>query len=362
MKLDPGKLAFVVPTRNRPQFLRRLLCFMSQFPSQGTVLIADSSDRTHRGENQELVRQFSQKLEVRYEFIDQNIIAKCVTAIGKLDTPYIAFCADDDFLMPAAVAEGVNFLETNAGYACAQGLMVSVISSRNNRCDLIRGFEIDSESVLERYDQMSRYWYSTYYAVYHTAILRESFRVAVMSPRYEKARIYPELMHSLMTVLQGKVKFLNQIYNVRQEHAGNESCVAKRVQDLANGVTYYKIFRNLLCEKLGHYAAIGKPQAWSLVDQHYESLTVGRASRGGLDNVRREVLKGIRKIANWFQNDSILERCRFGRSHSARKDPAWQLAYRLIQSYPQGMCHAELIAEQPAIAEAAGENHLRKSA
>lgn len=334
-------ITYVIPTRNRPQFLRRLLTFWSRFPPRGTLLIADCSESWQHQKNRQVVESFSGRLPIECESIVQSMIAKCDTAIRKVRTPYAVFCADDDFLLPDAVMECLEFLQKNSDYACAQGLLVSVNSFRDNRIDLIRGYNLAAESEMDRFRQMAKYWYSTFYAVYPTEVLQENFRIATLCADYHDARIFSEMMLTQMTTLQGKIKFFPKFFNVRQEHELNDSRALPRVQDIACGEQHYLAFRELLVGQITQHTDMRTDQAAAVVDRYYQSLKHGQMVGNGMAKVHREIARGARKFLGKFRTNSVLERRRLPADHRLLDNSAWKLSQRLIQEYPEGMSEEE---------------------
>ncbi len=341
-----GDLTYVIPTRNRPQFLRRLLTFWSYFPPRGGLLIADCSESWQHQKNRRVIEFFSDRLPIECESIAQSMIAKCDTAIRKVRTPYAVFCADDDFLLPDAVMECLEFLQKNSGYACAQGLLVSVNSFRDNRIDLIRGYDLAAESGMSRFRQMAKYWYSTFYAVYPTHVLQENFRIATLCADYHDARIFSEMMLTQMTTLQGKIKFFPKLFNVRQEHEQNDSRALPRVQDIARGEQYYSAFRELLVHQITQYTDMLADNATAVVDRYYESLKHGQMVGSGMAKVQREIARSVRKTLGTFWTNSVLERRRLSADHRLLDNSAWKLSQRLIQEYPKGMSEKECRLER----------------
>jgi glycosyltransferase domain-containing protein len=331
------QLTYVIPTRNRPHFLRRLLSFLTVHPPGGQILIADSSEPPYQHENEALIDEFSSEVPLRYEFIDTDFVPKCVQALALVDSPWVVFCADDDFLIPASVQSCVSFLAENPDYSCAQGLMASILSFRGNRRDLIRGFSIEQDSAADRFRSMARFWFSTFYAVYPTPVLQEGFRIAGQCSDYQQARIYPELTLTQMSVLQGKVKFIPCIHNVRQEHDQNDCRVLPRVQDLDRGEHHYSVFRSVIADQLNAHSSQSTDEAGHLVDRYYESLKHGQMTSDGLAKIKREFVKEVRKLVGRFRSDGVLERCRLPGNSEHCQSAEWKLVYNLISNWPDGI-------------------------
>ena len=95
----------VMLTHKRPAFLRRALQYYKDFP--GTLLVLDSSPEPAT----DSAGQFPQ---VNYRHLPQydymGFQAKITHGLGLVNTPYMALVADDDFILPGAIAESLDFL------------------------------------------------------------------------------------------------------------------------------------------------------------------------------------------------------------------------------------------------------------
>ena len=66
-----------------------------------------------------------------------------VECVGKLvhmvSTPYAAFVADDDFLVPSALEQCADFLDVNQDYSAAHGLGILVTVEGNAAHGSLKG-------------------------------------------------------------------------------------------------------------------------------------------------------------------------------------------------------------------------------
>lgn len=338
----PNDLTCLVPTYNRPAFLRRLLTFWDHVSAPAPIIVVDSSKGDARRENERIVREFSRRLPLRYEHIDLPIIVKMAAAANLVKTQFAFFCADDDFILPTGVNTSLEILRQSPDYVCAQGMIVSVRSVTDYRCRIMRGYDLSSNSAVHRFEQIAKYWYSTFYAVNRTAELQECFRVTLEGPKYEQARIYPEFMLSQMAVLLGKVKFFPEIYGVWQTHALNEHRKLPAVQELTAGIKHYEHFQEVLAAELARYSKLNHDLCLDIVDRNFASLINGRVSNQRLTSkVKSEIMRVVRRIEGMFKKDEYLERRTLTPRNPKWQDPAWQCAHRLICKFPNGISETE---------------------
>jgi glycosyltransferase domain-containing protein len=335
------KLTCVIPTHNRPAFLRRLLSFVEQTGQQFPIQITDSSDAARREENERAVSRFSGQCPISYEHQSAGVFTKCRRTMERVTTPYTVFCADDDFLIPDAVPGCVNFLERSPDYSCAQGAMVSLSTGKQNKCYLLTNYSLESPNPLHRFQQFASNWYSTFYSVCRTPLLTRTYQVVDSASDYDRARIFPEILHSQMTVILGRVKYLPGFYNLREEHEQNDSRLPI-VQDLEYREELYASFRNCLAAELSESSGATLDHARAVVDSCYGYLRDGgiglaKNKRTVAYRVKREITRHFRRIGDALQTDRILQRRRLNMSDSMCQTAHGQLAFELMLRYPTGI-------------------------
>ncbi|MBN2478788.1 MAG: TIGR00180 family glycosyltransferase [Parachlamydiales bacterium] len=104
-------VTMVIPTHYRNKFLKRILYYYKN--TEFKILIADST-----------LEKFTEKLEnnVHYfHYPNLSFVEKICDVIKKINTPYMVFCADDDFIIPSSILKSVDFLEKNPEYSTASG-------------------------------------------------------------------------------------------------------------------------------------------------------------------------------------------------------------------------------------------------
>ncbi|MBI3318498.1 MAG: TIGR00180 family glycosyltransferase, partial [Candidatus Omnitrophica bacterium] len=122
-------LTIVIPTRDRSPFLIRLLSYWADLGFPYPILIGDSSVSPHCEEAQRAIGHFSGRLTLRYrkfptyrELGPGEGTIQCMNGLlEEVDTPYVIFVADDDFVVPDALREAVHFLEQHPDYSAVVG-------------------------------------------------------------------------------------------------------------------------------------------------------------------------------------------------------------------------------------------------
>ena len=113
-------MTLIVPTMNRSDFLVRQLGYYRDVGFQGCICIGDSSDTVHVERTKRALKAFQGKLNIVYREYPHLNDAECLKQLLDLVvTPYAAFVADDDFLVPAALEQCARFLDNHPDYSAA---------------------------------------------------------------------------------------------------------------------------------------------------------------------------------------------------------------------------------------------------
>ena len=105
------KVSIVIPTMNRSDFLRRSLYYYAKSKYKGWIYIGDSSESSHIKRTKETVRELEDRLKIKYFAFPQLNDSQCIKSLLEaVETPYVAFVADDDLLVPSGMDKCVAFL------------------------------------------------------------------------------------------------------------------------------------------------------------------------------------------------------------------------------------------------------------
>ncbi|TAE23155.1 MAG: TIGR00180 family glycosyltransferase [Candidatus Kapaibacterium sp.] len=117
-------ITIITPTYNRPHYLTRHLDYYAETGLQ--VIVEDSSESP-------LEHPLTSASHVRYNWKpNRGFTEKFYTLIQQVETPYIALCSDDDFIIPEAIDECIAFLEQHPEYTVADGQRMRVVN-KNGR-------------------------------------------------------------------------------------------------------------------------------------------------------------------------------------------------------------------------------------
>lgn len=107
-------VTIVIPTHCRHGYLKRCVDWFTRcgYP----IVVADSTSAPWRVP--------SGLANVNYVHVPGGFevyIKKLLQALNHVNTPFVAFCADDDLILPSGLDQSVDFLKTNPDYSFCQG-------------------------------------------------------------------------------------------------------------------------------------------------------------------------------------------------------------------------------------------------
>ena len=342
--MSDERLTCLLPTHNRPQFLRRLLQFYARFSPGFSLLVLDSSNPSAASENVAVVESWKSEVNIEYRYFDLNFIDKCVRGLELVHTPFVVFCADDDLLFPDAVRRCVDFLENEPGYASAIGKSTG-LRARQRRwsCTVYQGYSIDDNRPFDRCFRMADYWFSNFYAVHRTEILRDIFRITAANTDSRLTLHVPEILLSQLSMLCGRVKVLPLMYSLLEDHGANSSAVTRTgVQPEAE--LLYQRFKQCLTEQF-EQTGVDRADAERFIDESYGFFrNPNVANRRRRRSIVEQTRRLVRKITDqtlgclWtnYRGRSAIKRW-LRASDFAECGPILQTAIQLVRDFPHGI-------------------------
>jgi len=216
MPATSEKLCLVIPTRDRPKLLARLLRYLAAQRFGFPVLVADASKLPFRADVEKAV-EASAGLNVTLlkAAHDSHWGLRIVDALSKVSSPYALLCGDDDFVIPEAVDACVDFLERNSDYSLAHGLTAVVQTLKGRTLTLpYRQRSVEHLRADERVRDHLTNYAPTAYSVHRRGDLIRNLQASFdRSPDYELG----ELLPSTLSVIQGRTRCLGRLFMVRQD-------------------------------------------------------------------------------------------------------------------------------------------------
>jgi glycosyltransferase domain-containing protein len=281
-----SSVTILVPTLNRSDFVVRLLDYYRDTGFAGRILIGDSSSHDHfevvRGKIEEIGRRLDM-LQVACVGLDTSAtLARLNTMV---ETPYVTYSGDDDYIVPTGIAACAAFLDSHPDYVAAQGQGRAFAldgPGANGRMRFtgpypLRGFERESAAARLAWHLLD--YTVTIFAVHRTAVWRDMWS---RLDRVPDQAFSAELLPACLSVVYGKLKLLRVLYLLRQAHPGTYHL--DHVLDWFASPAWapsYRVFLDTVATEISRIDGTSKSEAESLVRAvFHEYLFANRSSLG----------------------------------------------------------------------------------
>ena len=259
-----AELTIVIPTYNRPRYLRRALKFWSE--SGYGIIVADGSASRYPGDLPPNVRYFHDT--------QASLAKRWFDAVNLVETPYVALCGEDDFLSLHGVRQCLDFLRNNDDYVSAQGHAIEfTVDGKDNITIAVFnepriGRNIDAETPSERMSQLFGEYIFQVFSVYRTSMWRH-----VLSATKERKNMnYIELGSAIIPAIFGKHRVLPVFYYARENvpQSATSTTEAPRFDVLTpEGLADYTEWRNSVAAILADVDNISQVEAATIVDRTF---------------------------------------------------------------------------------------------
>ena len=227
------RLSIIIPTHNRPEFIRRTLFYYHSAKCNFKIVISDSSDVSKKKENIKIVKAYKKKLCITYFHTEQSFHYKIKEALNRVDSDYVTLCSDKDFIVIKNLVKCVNFLRKNNDYCLVIGKEITFLNIDEYSllsCSMIyirinENYDCEFEQASERLSNYLSNYFPIIYSVFRTNSLinavNKTINISSGSNRFS------ELILSTNLIINGKAKLLNLFLIVRQYHSSTGSASKK---------------------------------------------------------------------------------------------------------------------------------------
>ena len=301
--LDFTDLNCIIPTHNRSSFLRRQIAYIASVQQFPRTLVVDSSDLQHATQNQTLV---ASERGIHLEYLHQNagFFDKIITALRKIDSTYVVFCADDDTLSPTGLANCLKILKHSPACRGAIG-RAYILNTASKRLSIARGHAISNTDPLARIRSLSRNWFSNFYAIHHRQHLLSQLTRSRQAVDIHQSRLLNELLNSLLAIASGPLLYVDCDYLAYHIHETNYSKTSSHIGE----PTDYPILRDNAITALATYVSDNFPETSARCMNEVHAIIHGFLRTQKLPGHQPDkVLRTMRKIQRFCRTTLGVQR------------------------------------------------------
>ena len=143
-------VTILVPTKNRPNFLFRLLNYYALTGFEGDILVGDASTGDHLNKCVQIIDSFSEKISIKHIIKDVGVNRTLEMLSLEVETDYCCVCTDDDFIVTTGIAKSLLFLKKNPEYSAVhgKGAAIELHCANDNASGNIFGIASYPQSVI----------------------------------------------------------------------------------------------------------------------------------------------------------------------------------------------------------------------
>lgn len=252
------KNCILLITHNRDAFVNRFFKFYkNQMNDDVDFVIAHSGNEASKKNIQQLVSQYP-ALNLTLFSYDETIdfFEKVVMTLKKIPHTYVALCADDDYILPDAVAKAADFLSTHLDYISVSGYIFTIGKTLDDSakfyCYAYPQLPVIFSDRLKRLSYHLKFYTATFYNTYRKKDLMFIFEEAakIFAENAFNGR-YMELLMAGLAIMMGKIYLLDSLYMIRQGDnliAASTTCTTQ--SRIIVGTDASDIFHRYFVEKL----------------------------------------------------------------------------------------------------------------
>jgi glycosyltransferase domain-containing protein len=211
------RFTLVLMTHNRPAFLRRTLQYYSSYPC--ALLVLDSSTESAAA----MAAQYPgvEYLHLpQFAYAGSGFQAKLTYGVNRVNTPFMAFAADDDFLLFDGLNQSLDFLDANPDYGMCHGYCLNYLAEATQVTYYRRNKKVredyDAPRAEQRLLDFMGEFIPPFFAITRTALLRQWFELLPEGTSFE----WQEIGHAYFLLTNAKARLLPIPYIVRETNYG----------------------------------------------------------------------------------------------------------------------------------------------
>jgi len=222
------KSTIIIPTYNRPEYLKWLLDYYHKYGNDFDIVVADSSSAENKKLNRKIVLSF---LDLNIQYIDKypeevDPYHKFADMVNYAKEKYCVFCADDDFVVPNGINQAVDFLEKNPDFTVTYGYYMGFLLKikKQPRGGSEKQFHWQTyypkKSITfpkpedRLFKHLSEYSGMLFYGVYRTDFLKIIYG-ELLNSKVDTV-LFGEMLPGMLALIYGKTKCLDVFYMGRR--------------------------------------------------------------------------------------------------------------------------------------------------
>ena len=221
-------ISILIPTKDRADFILRLLKYYSISNFRGSLLICDSSNSKLFEVNKSNIDKFKNKIDIEYYHKPKLDMFKAISYLcNRVKTDYSALVCDDDLILTDCMQVSINFLDQNKDYSAVHGkaLLMGIEDGQckaNGKITSLIEYPVANIKHSKPIDRVESFFNDALnlnMAITRSEINTEAFLQMSHIDSYNASYIFGEMLHASIICARGKIGKVDEYGLLRQFHA-----------------------------------------------------------------------------------------------------------------------------------------------
>ena len=207
------KIAIIIPTKNRSNFVNPLLKYYSSFTEPITVYVSDSSDNFHKNKICQEVKKYNFVKYLHFPNSRSGLAIK--KALDLVEEKYVLQSGDDDYFIPSSLNKILSELKENSSTSsvCGKSFLISS-NFREPGINILEEYflrEIEGETSSIRFINLAKNYSPLIFALHRIEDFKLMYSYINESTHVEAEEYLPVIISSLL----GEAKLIDELFLFR---------------------------------------------------------------------------------------------------------------------------------------------------
>jgi len=214
-------LTLIIPTKNRPEFIFKILDYYKKNAFTGKIIIADSSSNKNYNVTRKIIRSF--KLDISL-YNHSGYTWQAIKKISsRINTEFCIYTGDDDFLVISTVLKVLEKLKKNHSFSgfCGESLIYSTKLNKNLIQNLsnYKQKKYDQVKLDNRISSLINDYSVPHFSIMRSEIFKKFLTFIPLKNSMCPIRHYSdEYLITLLFIASGRIGKINDLMLIRLGH------------------------------------------------------------------------------------------------------------------------------------------------
>ena len=215
-------LTIIIPTKDRPHYLKQLISYYQDFKFQGKIFILDSSTKKNFIKSKSIINSYRLRKNIRHMRLIGRPFECTAEVRSKITTSFVCWSGDDDLFLVSGLIKIIKILKKNHNISGINGLTISF--KLHNKLKkkysylVYQNFSSEKKFALERLLDLFKNYKVPIFSIFKTNDFKKMLKYVPLKKNRNFCPtriIHDELLESFLLAFFNKIKFYKIPYLIR---------------------------------------------------------------------------------------------------------------------------------------------------